>query len=128
MRMRVCSSVNVCMLLEKTPFNIKHSGTEIEWSGMLKCQATGSLLLFPRIIFLCVYYAAILASGFHAFFLPVKVGVVEFRVLPSICLTLGGCLFAQRVVLLNKCLAAGMLLSRFHSFITALLLGTMVAW
>ena len=42
--------------------------------------------------------------------LPVKVGVVEILVLTSICLRLGGCLYAQRVVLLNKCLAAGMLL------------------
>ena len=51
-------------------------------------------------------------------FLPVIVGVVEILVLTSICLRLskvvvfvkGGCLYAQSVVLLNKCLAAGMLL------------------
>ena len=44
------------------------------------------------------------------FLLPVKVGVVEILVLTSICLRLGGCLYAQRLVLLNKCLAAGMFL------------------
>ena len=47
---------------------------------------------------------------FMHFFLPVIVGVVEILVLTSICLRLGGCLYAQRVVLLNKSLAAGMLL------------------
>ena len=47
---------------------------------------------------------------FMHFLLSVKVGVVEILVLTSICLRLGGCLHAQRVVLLNKCLAAGMLL------------------
>ena len=47
---------------------------------------------------------------FMHFFLPVMVGVVEILVLTSICLSLGGCLYAQRVVLLNKCLLAGMLL------------------
>ena len=47
---------------------------------------------------------------FMHFLVPVKVGVVEILVLTSICLRLGGCLYAQRVVLLNKCLAAGMLL------------------
>ena len=57
-----------------------------------------------------VYYVANFASGFHAFFLPVKVGVVEILGLTNICLRLGGCLYAQRVVLLNKCSAAGMLL------------------
>ena len=51
---------------------------------------------------------------------------MEILVLTSICLTLGGYLYAQRVVLLNKCLAAGMLLLRFHCFITALLMGTTV--
>ena len=73
-----------------------------------------------------VNYVANLASRFHAFFLPVNVGVVEILVLTSICLRLGGCLHAQRIVVLNKCLAAGMLLWRFHSFITALLVGKMV--
>ena len=55
-----------------------------------------------------VKYVANLASRFHAFFLPVKVGVVEILVLTSSCLRLGGCLNVQRVVLMNKCLAAGM--------------------
>ena len=39
---------------------------------------------------------------FMHFLLPGKVGVVEIRVLTSICLKLGGCLYAQRVVLLNN--------------------------
>ena len=38
---------------------------------------------------------------FMHFLLPVKVGVVKILVLTSICLRLGGCLCAQRVVLLN---------------------------
>ena len=66
--------------------------------------------------------------GFMHFLLPVMVGVVEILVLTSICLMLGVCLHAQRVVLLNKCLAASMLLLRFHSITTALLMGTMVGW
>ena len=41
--------------------------------------------------------------------LPVMVGVVEILVLTSICLRLGGCLYALRVVLQNKSLAAGIL-------------------
>ena len=48
--------------------------------------------------------------NFMHFLLPLKVGVVEILVLISICIRLGSCLYAQRVVLLNKCLAAGMLL------------------
>ena len=47
---------------------------------------------------------------FMHFLLPVMVGVVEILVLTSTCLRLGGCLYSQSVVLLNKCLAAGMLL------------------
>ena len=47
---------------------------------------------------------------FMHFLLPVMVGVVEILVLTSICLRLGGCLYAQRVVQMIKCLAAGMLL------------------
>ena len=47
---------------------------------------------------------------FMHFVLPAMVGVVEILVLTSICIRLGGCLHAQRLVLLNKCLAAGMLL------------------
>ena len=45
---------------------------------------------------------------FMHFFLPVMVGVVEILVLTTICLRLGGCLFAQSVVLQNKCFAVGM--------------------
>ena len=37
---------------------------------------------------------------FMLFFLPVKIGVAEILVLTSICLRLGGCLHAQRVLLL----------------------------
>ena len=48
-----------------------------------------------------VYYVANLASGFHAFFLTVKVGVVEILVLTSISLRLGGFLYVYGVVLLN---------------------------
>ena len=47
---------------------------------------------------------------FMHFLLLVMVGVVEILFLTSIWLRLGGCLYAQRVELLNKCLAAGMLL------------------
>ena len=66
--------------------------------------------------------------AFMHFFLPVKVGVVKILVLTSICQRLGSCLYAYRVVRLSKCLATDMLLKRFHSFITALLVGTMVGW
>ena len=52
----------------------------------------------------------ILHLGIMHFLLPVKVSVVEILVLTSICLRLVGCLYTQRVLLLNKCLAAGMLL------------------
>ena len=31
--MRVCSSINLSVLLEKSPFNIMHSRSEIEWFG-----------------------------------------------------------------------------------------------
>ena len=65
---------------------------------------------------------------FMHFVLPVRVGVVEIIVLTSICLRLGGCIYAQKFVLLNKCLGAGMLLQQIHSFITALLVWTMVGW
>ena len=46
--------------------------------------------------------------AFMHLLLPVKVGVVEILVLTSICLRLGGCLCAHRVVQLNKYLATGM--------------------
>ena len=52
----------------------------------------------------------ILHLDFMHFLLPVELGLAEILVLMSICLTLSGCLHAHRVVPLNKCLAAGMLL------------------
>ena len=39
------------VLLEKSPFNITHSRLKIEWSGLLKCLATGSPLLLSRMLF-----------------------------------------------------------------------------
>ena len=42
--------------------------------------------------------------------LSVMSGVVVILVLTSICFMLGGRQYEQKVVLLNKCLAAGMLL------------------
>ena len=51
LRMRVCSSINLSVLLEKSPFNITHSRSQIEWSGLLKCLATGSPLLVSRMLF-----------------------------------------------------------------------------
>ena len=43
--MRVCSSINLSVLLEKSPFNIPHSMSDIEWSILLRCLATGSPLM-----------------------------------------------------------------------------------
>ena len=54
--MRVCSSINLSVLLEKSPFNMTNSRSEIEWSGSLKCLATGSPLLLSRMLFCdCLY-------------------------------------------------------------------------
>ena len=39
--MRVCSSINLSVLSEKSPFIITQSRSQIEWSGLLKCLATG---------------------------------------------------------------------------------------
>ena len=50
--MRVCSSINMSALLEKSPFNITHSKSQIEWSGLLKSMATGSPLLLSQMLFL----------------------------------------------------------------------------
>ena len=52
LQMRVCSSITLSVLLEKSRFNITHSRSKIEWSGLLKCLATGSplLLLFFVIV------------------------------------------------------------------------------
>ena len=49
--MRVCSSPNLSVLLEKSPFNRIRSRSEIEWSGLLKSLATGSPLLLSGIPF-----------------------------------------------------------------------------
>ena len=46
--MRVLSSINQSVLLEKSPFNKTHSRSLIGWSGMLKIIATGSTLLLFR--------------------------------------------------------------------------------
>ena len=51
LRMRFCSSINLSVLLEKSPFNITHSRSKIEWSGLLKCLAIGSPLLLSRMLF-----------------------------------------------------------------------------
>ena len=36
LRMRVCPSINLSVLLEKSPFRITHSRSDIEWSELLK--------------------------------------------------------------------------------------------
>ena len=51
LRMRVCSSINLSALLEKSSFNITHSWSQIEWPGLLKCMATGSPLILSRMLF-----------------------------------------------------------------------------
>ena len=50
LRMRVCSSINLSVLFDKSPFNITHSRSQIEWSGLLMCLASGSPLLLSRIL------------------------------------------------------------------------------
>ena len=45
LRMRVCSAINLSVLL------VTHSRSEIEWSGLLKCLATGSPLWLSRMLF-----------------------------------------------------------------------------
>ena len=52
LRMRVCSSINLSVFLEKSHFNITHSRSQNERSGLLKCLATGSPLLLSRMLFL----------------------------------------------------------------------------
>ena len=49
--MRVCSSINLSVLLENSPFNITLSWSVIEWSGLLKCLANGSPLLLSLMLF-----------------------------------------------------------------------------
>ena len=51
LQMRVCSSIDLCVLLEKSPFNITHSRSQIEWSSLLKCLATGIPLLLSLMLF-----------------------------------------------------------------------------
>ena len=45
LRMRVCSCINFSVLFEKSPFNITHSTSQIERSGLFMCLVTGSPLL-----------------------------------------------------------------------------------
>ena len=52
LRIRVCSCINLFESLAKSPFNIRHSRSEIEWSDLLKCLATGRPLLLSRMLFL----------------------------------------------------------------------------
>ena len=50
LRMRVCSSIKLSVLLEKSPLNITQSRSQIEWSGLLKCLATCCPLLLSRML------------------------------------------------------------------------------
>ena len=50
-RMRICSFINLSVFLENSPFNVTHSRSQIEWSGLLKCLATCSPLLLSRMLF-----------------------------------------------------------------------------
>ena len=52
LRMRVCSPINMSVLIEKSHFNVKHSRSQIEWSDLLKCLATDSPLLLSRMLYL----------------------------------------------------------------------------
>ena len=52
LRMRVSSSINLYVLLEKSPLNIAHSRSEIGWSGLLKCIFSDITWLLSR-MFLC---------------------------------------------------------------------------
>ena len=47
----LCSSITLSVLLEKSPFNITHSRSEIEWSSLLMCLVTGSAFLLSVILF-----------------------------------------------------------------------------
>ena len=37
LRLRGCYSINLFVLLEKSSFNLTHSRSQIEWSGLLNC-------------------------------------------------------------------------------------------
>ena len=56
LRMRVCSSTTLSVLLEKSLFNITHSRSLIEWSGLLNCIAPGSPLLLSRVLFYVIVH------------------------------------------------------------------------
>ena len=51
---RVCSCINLSESLVKSAFNITHSRSEIEWSSLLKCLATGSPLLLSPTLYSCL--------------------------------------------------------------------------
>ena len=59
LRMRVCSSIALPVPLEKYSFNIRHSRSEIEWSGLLKCLAIGSHLFLSRMLFCDCSYGVV---------------------------------------------------------------------
>ena len=50
-QMRVCSSINLSVLLEKYLFNITHSRSEIVWSCVLNYPTAGSPLSLSRWLF-----------------------------------------------------------------------------
>ena len=43
LQMRVCSSINLSVLLENTPFCIMHSRSDIEWSGLSEVHFSSKL-------------------------------------------------------------------------------------
>ena len=43
------------VMLEKSHLNITHSRSQIEWSALQKCLATGSPLLLSRMLSLCLF-------------------------------------------------------------------------
>ena len=51
LRMRVYSSINLSVLLEKSSFNITHSRSQIEWSGLLKCLLYYWIKVFLKLPF-----------------------------------------------------------------------------
>ena len=59
---RVCSSINLSVLLGKSPFNITHSRSQIEWHGLSKCLATGSPLLLSRMLFCDCSYSLMMVD------------------------------------------------------------------
>ena len=55
LKMAVCTCITRSALSERSPFNIKHLRSEIEWSGLLKSLATGCLLLLLLILFVIIH-------------------------------------------------------------------------